>query len=259
MPSFSSLADLVKHYESGGDYTNVNPKSGASGAYQFVPSTWRTYALQAGVDVSQYPSAASAPPAVQDSVFANMVGQRGLADYTCPGCNAPLTSYVNANPSVTNLPIFAGGNGSTGSGGSTLTMAPDQSVNQDFFGGQPGVGGVVDPSSLPGDASLAGNVPSLAWTDPSQEGSGYAPFLVPGTSNPLLDTTGSGAFAPQAQSVAGTSVGDLIPPLFANLGNFFIRAALVLVGIVLIAAAAWAMSRGEFGAGPQRLARAVAA
>jgi hypothetical protein len=33
---------LIKQCESGGDYTAVNASSGASGAYQFLDSTWQS-------------------------------------------------------------------------------------------------------------------------------------------------------------------------------------------------------------------------
>jgi Transglycosylase-like domain len=105
--AFQSLSDLVKHFESnGGNYTAVNPNSGAGGAYQFVPSTWRQYGSQLGVDTSAYPTAQSAPPEVQDAVFQQAVAKRGLGDWTCPGCNPALSSYVAGNPDQAQLPAM---------------------------------------------------------------------------------------------------------------------------------------------------------
>ena len=104
--AFQSLSDLVKHFESSGDYGVVNPKSGAGGAYQFVPSTWRQYGSQLGVDTSAYPTAQSAPPEVQDAVFQQAVAKRGLSDWTCPGCNPALSSYISANPGDAKLAAF---------------------------------------------------------------------------------------------------------------------------------------------------------
>jgi len=102
--AFQSLADLVQHFESSGNYTAVNPKSGAAGAYQFVPSTWRLYGSQLGIDTSAYPTASVAPPEVQDAVFKQAVAKRGLGDWTCPGCNPALSSYIAANPGDARLP-----------------------------------------------------------------------------------------------------------------------------------------------------------
>lgn len=59
-------------HESGGDYTAYNAAGGASGAYQFIQSTWTSWANRAGQ--SQYADmpASQAPPAVQDAVAAAM-------------------------------------------------------------------------------------------------------------------------------------------------------------------------------------------
>jgi hypothetical protein len=96
MASVADMAAIVKRFESGGDYTAQNPNSTASGAYQFVNPTWRSYASQIGVDTGQYPTAGSAPPEVQDQVFAQAVSKRGLGDWTCHGCNPRLSAYLSA-------------------------------------------------------------------------------------------------------------------------------------------------------------------
>jgi hypothetical protein len=125
---FGSLADLVKHYESGGDYTQVNPQSQAAGAYQFLPSTWRQYAGQIGVNTGQYPTAAVAPPQVQDAVFQQAVARRGLGDWTCPGCDAPLSQYVANNPSATQLPVQGSLGSMVAQGDQPMATAPQQPV-----------------------------------------------------------------------------------------------------------------------------------
>lgn len=110
--AFATLNDLVKAYESKGDYTALNYRYDsthtASGAYQITDTTWRRFASAIGVDLSQYPSAYKAPASVQDSVFAKMVSTNGLSDYTCPGCNPKLTSYLASNPDAAGLPIGGG-------------------------------------------------------------------------------------------------------------------------------------------------------
>lgn len=130
--AFSSLADLVQSFETGGIANPWTAKNyaydathTASGGYQITNSTWKLFAPAAGVDVSQYPSAMSAPAAVQTSVFQQIVSSNGLSDWTCPGCNAPLTNYLAANPSAASLPVVAGGTPSTLSGAATgATGAP---------------------------------------------------------------------------------------------------------------------------------------
>lgn len=71
-----SLLSRIKACESGGSYTVVNPSSGASGAYQFLNSTWQGLPAAAG-----YASAASAPPAVQDLAARQLFAQAGSSPW----------------------------------------------------------------------------------------------------------------------------------------------------------------------------------
>ena len=57
----------VRRRESGGDYTAENSTSTASGAYQFLDSSWRTLSARAGYG-GYGGHAAYAPPEVQDAV-----------------------------------------------------------------------------------------------------------------------------------------------------------------------------------------------
>jgi len=63
------ILDTIKAREgSGGKYNAQNDTSTASGAYQFIDSTWKLRAKEAGVDIKQYPRAKDAPPEIQDKV-----------------------------------------------------------------------------------------------------------------------------------------------------------------------------------------------
>lgn len=62
------ILDTIKAQESGGKYNIQNNSSTASGAYQFIDSTWKLRAQEAGVDTKQYPRAKDAPPEIQDKV-----------------------------------------------------------------------------------------------------------------------------------------------------------------------------------------------
>jgi hypothetical protein len=61
----------IRKRESSNDYNAKSKSSSASGAYQFIDSTWRARAKAAGVDISAYPTARSAPPEIQDKVAAH--------------------------------------------------------------------------------------------------------------------------------------------------------------------------------------------
>jgi Peptidase family M23/Transglycosylase-like domain len=67
-----AILDTIRTIESGGDYTIATNQGGASGAYQYIASTWNNY--------QGYPSAYLAPPEVQDARAANDV-QEILATY----------------------------------------------------------------------------------------------------------------------------------------------------------------------------------
>lgn len=74
--------DCVRQRESSGDYTVHNTQgSGASGAYQFLPSTWDSIASSSGRSdlVGMDPAAAS--PADQDAMAAELYSQQGTAPW----------------------------------------------------------------------------------------------------------------------------------------------------------------------------------
>jgi peptidoglycan hydrolase-like protein with peptidoglycan-binding domain len=61
--------------ESGGNYSAVNPQSGAGGAYQIMPSTWQAYG---GQGLPQ-----NAPKADQDRIAAEIYAAQGSSAWTC--------------------------------------------------------------------------------------------------------------------------------------------------------------------------------
>lgn len=76
------ILEKIKQCESGGDYHAVNPTSGASGAYQFLDSTWRSMLQSAG-----YAKASYAPPGVQDQAAQALYAQQGTAPWNASrGC-----------------------------------------------------------------------------------------------------------------------------------------------------------------------------
>lgn len=74
----------VRRHESGGNYQAENPISTASGAYQFLDSTWRTMSARAGH--SGWGHAADAPPWVQDAVAVYTVNSGWRSAWNGTGC-----------------------------------------------------------------------------------------------------------------------------------------------------------------------------
>ena len=74
----------VRRHESGGNYQAKNPVSTASGAYQFLDSTWRTMSARAGH--SGWGSARHAPPHVQDAVAVFTVNSGWRSAWNGTGC-----------------------------------------------------------------------------------------------------------------------------------------------------------------------------
>jgi len=81
----------VRHHESdngaypyANGYGAQNPRSSASGAYQFIDSTWRTVSARAGHP--GFSSAAQAPWWVQDAVALYVVNNGGKSAWNGTGC-----------------------------------------------------------------------------------------------------------------------------------------------------------------------------
>lgn len=88
----SYLTNLLRQKESSGNYQAVNPRSTASGAYQYTDGTWNGY--------GGYAKAALAPPDVQDRRFAQDVQAR-LAAYGDDPYKAIVAHYL---PALANQP-----------------------------------------------------------------------------------------------------------------------------------------------------------
>jgi len=82
----NAFLECVKHRESRGNYSAVNPSSGAGGAYQFLQTTWNNTAAHIGrYDlVGVHPSQAS--PADQDLMANALLNWYGTSPWAGPGC-----------------------------------------------------------------------------------------------------------------------------------------------------------------------------
>ncbi len=70
-----SIPSSIVQCESGGNYSAVNPSSGAGGAYQILPSTWQAYG---GQGLPQ-----NASKAQQDQIAAQIYAHQGGSAWTC--------------------------------------------------------------------------------------------------------------------------------------------------------------------------------
>jgi hypothetical protein len=71
---YSIPASIVR-CESGGNYHAVNPSTGAGGAYQIMPSTWRAYGGSG--------SPQNAPKAQQDAIASKIYHSGGGSQWSC--------------------------------------------------------------------------------------------------------------------------------------------------------------------------------
>ena len=99
------VLNSIKGVESGGgDYNAKNPNSSASGAYQFIDSTWQASTKKYGIG-QQYPTARSAPPEIQDAVARKSVEEL-MAKYngdTDKVANVWYTGNPNGNMTAAGL------------------------------------------------------------------------------------------------------------------------------------------------------------
>ncbi len=72
-----SIPSYIVMCESGGNYGAVNPSSGAGGAYQILPSTWRLYGGKG--------SPQGAPKSEQDSIATKIWAASGPSAWVCGG------------------------------------------------------------------------------------------------------------------------------------------------------------------------------
>lgn len=100
-PSSTAESDFlsrVRFCESTNNYKAQNAHSSASGAYQFLTTTWRGLSSSAG-----YPTAASAPASVQDAAARELYRQAGTSPWAASsGCWSKLSSSRALAAPVTN-------------------------------------------------------------------------------------------------------------------------------------------------------------
>ena len=105
------ILSALKSKESSGDYNAKNPKSSASGGYQFIDSTWQSLSKKYGVG-TEYKTAKSAPTEVQD-VVAAMYVQDILAENNNDVTKVPVVWYTGNSAGKMSEKALAANNGLT--------------------------------------------------------------------------------------------------------------------------------------------------
>lgn len=101
----------IRKRESGGNYQAQSKSSSASGAYQFIDSTWQSLTKKFGVG-TQYKRAADAPPEVQDKVaqaYVDDILKRNNGDVS----KVPLEWYTGNSQGKMSAAAIAANNGLT--------------------------------------------------------------------------------------------------------------------------------------------------
>lgn len=105
------ILSALKSKESSGDYNAKNPKSSASGGYQFIDSTWQSLSKKYGVG-TEYKTAKSAPTEVQDAVAAMYV-QDILAENNNDVTKVPVVWYTGNSAGKMSEKALTANNGLT--------------------------------------------------------------------------------------------------------------------------------------------------
>lgn len=101
VPAEIALLNLIVSRESGGNPTAQNPGSSASGLPQFILGTWQTFGAWAGVNLTQYPTAKSAPAAVQLAVALLLLREVGPNSTESWAASGPYPTFKEVEAMLT--------------------------------------------------------------------------------------------------------------------------------------------------------------
>jgi GNAT superfamily N-acetyltransferase len=182
----------IRARESSGDYSARNPKPGstAAGAYQFIGPTWQLASKATGAPI--YPSAAEAPPAVQDANALYLLRQHGPNAGITWAASGPY--YYNQGAPLTvvkSWPLLPGAEAPQAAGQPSvaITIGKPLPAPQDY-------GEIRMPSAFPGPP------PPVAPPAPKTVG-GFVENLFTSTGN-LIDAMASPILRP-VETVQGIS------------------------------------------------------
>jgi hypothetical protein len=261
MALYWNLAGLraTAKVEGGTGYTAKDPNSSASGAYSFLDSTWKTYQTQYNQQYGtsySYTHARDAPPQVQDQVASiTPVSNWGGSWAGSGGANAAnpaLTQSTPLSPSTFTSPYGVAFDQQ--SGGANFTPpanTPDYLCRSSPAGAQncTPLDGAPTGGSTGGDPNA-----DFTYNDPNA-GSGGTGAPTGGSTGATGGTGGTGTGQPVtvglqpgfvstvggwisgAETAVGNQIKSIFTTLFGSAINWFERAILILIGLVILAIA----------------------
>jgi hypothetical protein len=144
----NQILETIKKRESGGNYQAQAKGSSASGAYQFIDSTWQAQTKKSGIG-TEYKSAKDAPKEIQDAIAKQMVDDI-LKQAGGDVSKVPLAWYTGNIQGKMSEKALAANNGLTGEmyqqkwmaeynkmGGATNITGPSGSYNSKTSGIKP--------------------------------------------------------------------------------------------------------------------------
>ena len=114
-----TVLQKIRYCESGNDYTAQNSSSSASGAYQFLTSTWQSLSASAG-----YATAASAPASVQDAAALELYNEAGTSPWAASqSCWGSLTSVPSSTTTSSSSSTSSSSTSSSSTSSSTSSTS----------------------------------------------------------------------------------------------------------------------------------------
>lgn len=213
-----SIFDTIAGAESG--HRNIpasDPSSTASGFFQINNPTWQQFAPLAGVNLSQFPTALSAPADVQTQV-ASVIPLGRWTNFAPATAAAVQRDFGTLNPNDTLGTINAAHGGGTLAQTGVNTGGASTGANTSTPGGFVG----------PGDVGLPGvQSPVVVGGDGSEAAVSIG--LLPNLAKGISDTV----------NAAVKTITDPAKAFLGELGNWFTRGILVVLGLLLLAFALW--------------------
>jgi len=199
--SIQEVLATIRTRESGGNYQAQAPGSSASGAYQFIDSTWQSLTKKYGIG-QEYNKAKDAPPEIQDSVAAKYV-EEILKQNGGDVSKVPLVWYTgNAQGKMSDAALDANGG---------LTAESYQQKWMDTYNKVSGGTAVASAPVAPSSGSKVNTTSNAVAVAQRNEGSQTAPIVIDKSTTNNTQMAGNGN---QNKSIASPYNEELFDMLF---------------------------------------------